>query len=184
MGLPELKADCKLQREQLLDMSLPTDPTELGAWVKNYLANEVWAHQEAVVEEALHLGDAVDELIDTSESVIFPELTAKIVGVIEYGKLICKEVDKFLEDCEDDLTKKRVTEMVKNYRQAAEVVTDEVAESAVPMEEEDADVGEEEVDEASPVEAIDDVAEVADVVDDEDADDEVDDIIDDEAAEG
>ncbi len=130
MGLIELRADCKLQRERILSSKLP-------AGLKEELADNVWPFLEALVEENLGMDDAIGELIDQSDNVLQPELAAAIVGALEMGKMICKEVEALIDEADDDLRKKRVTGMLKQYRLAAEVVTDEVAAATIEMEPED-----------------------------------------------
>lgn len=164
MGLPELRADCKLQRERILGSKLP-------ATLKSELADNLWPFLEALLEENLGMDDAIAELIDQSENVLQPEFAAAIVGALELGKLICNEVDALIKDSDDDLRKKRIAGLLTDYRRAAEVVTDEVAAATVDMEPEEDEEPEDEDD--TPVEipkppAPDDEPEVEPDADDDD----------------
>ncbi len=130
MGLIELRADCKLHSERIMRSKLPDG-------LKNELAENIWPFLEALLEENLGMDEAIGELIDQSENVLQPELAAAIVGALEIGKLLCKETEALIEQTEDDLRKKRITDLLKQYRQAAEIVTDEVAAATVELEPED-----------------------------------------------
>lgn len=127
MGLIELRADAKLQCERIRSSKLPEG-------LKTELADNVWPFLEALLEENLGMDEAIGELIDQSENVLQPELAAAIVGALEMGKIICKEAEALLEQSDDDLRNKRVTDSIKQYRQAAEIVTDEVVASTVDIE--------------------------------------------------
>ncbi len=185
MGLIELRADCKLQRERILASKLP-------AGLKQELADNVWPFLEALVEENLGMDEVIGDLIEQSDNVLQPELAAAIVGALEIGKMICKETESLIDQTEDDLRKKRITDLLKQYRQAAEIVTDEVAAVTVELEpdddetpvevptapesddddddepDDDAEVGDEDENEAEP----EPVVEEEDAVDDDDDDDE------------
>jgi hypothetical protein len=127
MGLIELRADCKLQRERIMASNLPEG-------LKTELADNVWPFLEALLEENLGMDEAIGDLIEQSDNVLQPELAAAIVGALELGKLICKEADALIGQTEDDLRKKRITDLLKQYRQAAEIVIDEVAAATVDLE--------------------------------------------------
>jgi hypothetical protein len=151
MGLAELKADCKVHRDRLLRADLAgLDLAQLTAFVKSELAENLFPLLEGLVEAIQEdvcapldeLDDAVDELIDQSEDVLHPETAAQIVGVIEVGKLLCNEMDMLLAALKDDVRRKRVREMVKAYRQAAEVVTELVVNMTLDDEDEPTKDGE------------------------------------------
>jgi hypothetical protein len=146
MGLSELKADAKVSRKRILAMDLESmDQGALVAFIKSEFANNVYptleamvgAIEEEVVAELNDQGDAIDELIDQSQNILHPELTAKIVGVFETGRLIAMAFDKLIEehpDVIDDVSKTRLTEMTKAYQQAVEVVTEEIVDATVDLE--------------------------------------------------
>lgn len=145
MPLMDLKADAKLNLEAL--------PPDMEPAIRQALEN-VWAWSDAlvdalreeVVEELRLQGEAIDELIDNNDNVLHPELTARIVGVFEIGKLVCNELEKLLATIDDpeivdDLTRKRIDELVSGYRHTAEVVTLEVSEYTVDVDDLLADDG-------------------------------------------
>lgn len=154
MGLSELKADAKVSRQRILRMDLESmDNDALVAFIKSEFANNVYptieamvgAIEEEVVSELNDQGEAIDELIDQSQNILHPELTAKIIGVFETGRLIAIALDKLLEDHPDvidEVSKKRIVEMTGAYQQAVEMVTEEVVDSTVDLggdDEEDGD---------------------------------------------
>jgi hypothetical protein len=133
MGLAELRADGRLNRDRVLRAELPDVDTE---WCKREFADNVWPFleelvrcvQEDVVEEVRDLGEAIDEIIEREHSMLHPELAAMIIGVFEAGKLVCVELEKAIADSEDELAKKRITELMHAYLQGAEIVSERVAE--------------------------------------------------------
>ena len=160
MGLSELKADAKVSRQRILRMDFEAmDNAALAAFIKSEFANNVYptleamvgAVEEEVVAELNDQGEAIDELIDQSQNILHPELTAKIVGVFETGRLIALALDKLLEDHPeviDEVSKKRIADMTAAYQQAVEVVTEEVVDSTVDLGPDDEDEGGEPKEEA------------------------------------
>ncbi len=146
MGLSELRADATLNRERLHRAALEgLTHEELATFVKGELADNLWpwleafsqAVDEEVVAELADQGDAIDELIDQSNNILHPEMTAKIVGVFESGKLLCLALEKLLADhpdVVDEMSKKRLTEMSKRYQQLVEMCTNELADITVDLE--------------------------------------------------
>ncbi|MBG7606160.1 MAG: hypothetical protein IZT58_16275 [Actinobacteria bacterium] len=157
MGLSELKADAKVSRQRILRMDFEAmDNASLAAFIKSEFANNVYptleamvgAVEEEVVAELNDQGEAIDELIDQSQNILHPELTAKIIGVFETGRLIALALDKLLEDHPDvidEVSKKRIADMTGAYQQAVEVVTEEVVDATVDLgpDDEDEDEGDE-----------------------------------------
>lgn len=133
MGMIQLQADVAMNIEALpdeMDASVKQAFENLWAWN----AALVEAMREEVVEELRLQGDAIDELIDQSENVLHPEMTAKIVGLFELGKLICQEFDKMLKgESVDDVTRKRLMTLTDQYRKAANLLTIEVTEITVDL---------------------------------------------------
>lgn len=120
--LQSLKADCNVRREAVLRSSSldPATRTELAENLYPLLD----ALFELVIDELDQQGAAIEELIDQSDNVLHPELTAKIIGVFELGKAICLEAEVLLEKSDvDDLAKKRFTAVINEYRRAAEETT-------------------------------------------------------------
>ena len=152
MGLAELRADAKLNRERLLRMDHEgMESEQLAKVIKSELADNVWpwlqalvgAVDEEIVAELADQGEAIDELIDQSQNILHPELTGKIMGVFGTGKIIALALDKLLEDHPDlldELSRKRLGEMTRGYMQTAEIVSQEVIDSTIELEpEEDAE---------------------------------------------
>jgi hypothetical protein len=130
MGLAELKADAKLLREQ--------NPAHADIYAMFEGMIEAAEETDAVVED---LSDAVDELIDQNGDVLHPETAAKVIGLVELGKLLAKELDAALVKFKfDDLSKKRIRQMVKAYRAGAEIVGEIIAEVTLPIEPEPEEV--------------------------------------------
>jgi hypothetical protein len=145
MGLAELKADAKLLREQYAqgegDMDMRRELADNVLPLLMQILDGVIANDAEVRDEVADLGEAVDDLIDDTGDVLHPETTTKIVGVIEIGKLLAGELAALVvaKDANgkpklDDLTRKRVAELVKTYRQGAEVVSAMLVEITMPVE--------------------------------------------------
>jgi hypothetical protein len=140
MGLAELKADCELHRKRLLDSKLPES-------IKGELAGNLWPFMDSLIDEFEMLAGAVDDLLEDQENILQPEFTARIIGVFNHGAVVCQELATLVESLDDELKKKRLLELIANYRQNAQVVANEVAAvtTDIEMDEED---GEDEADES------------------------------------
>lgn len=176
MGLAELRADAKLNRERLLRLDIESmDSEQLAKVIKTELADNVWpwlhalvgAVDEEIVAELADQGEAIDELIDQSQNILHPELTGKIVGVFGTGKIIALALDQLLADHPDlldELSRKRLGEMTRGYMQTAEIVTQEVVDATIELEPEpDEDDAQGEDDPQPPLT---EVAPTSDVIDD------------------
>jgi len=137
MGLPEVRAELKLLRDQYA-------ATEDAIDVKRELAENllplfdllcaaIASDQDEIRDELGDIGAAVDDLIDDTGDVLTPETTTKIVGVLEVGKLLTKELVALLPKL-DDVGKKRVAALVKTYRTGTEVVIALLTEITLPVE--------------------------------------------------
>lgn len=187
MGLAELRADAKLERERIA--ALPMDQfdakrelTENILPLLEGLAEAIAQDNEARDEVIESLAQDVDDLVDQSGDVLHPETTAKILGMFEAGKLLANELEKAINKF-DDVTKKRIRFLIRSYRQGVEVVgsivqeitmapdeIEDVAEAQTGTEEEEGEEGDEE-------EGEEDGEEDADDADDEEDDEEPDDNI-------
>lgn len=139
LDLQSLKADCNVRREAVdrVFENVP-DLAALSDLVKREFANNLYPLLDqcfgVVVEELDAQGEAIEDLIDQSENVLHPEFTAEIVGVFEIGKVICTEIEKFVSDA-DEITKKRITELVTAFRRCAEKTTQSCQSFTVDLEE-------------------------------------------------
>lgn len=136
MALADLKQDLASHRERLSKLKLDgMAPEKFAAVMKMELVENVFPLFEALVEsiedEVLvqvdELGQAVDELIDQSEDVLHPETAAQILGVLEVGNLIAKELESALArlkelEADDELERKRATDLIIAYRQAHPII--------------------------------------------------------------
>lgn len=142
MGFAELKADAKLLREgyqALKDSSTLDARYELAENILPLfegLCDAVDEKLADVEEEIADQGEALDELIDQSSDVLHPETATKILGVFEIGKLLANELERAIAKG-DDVTKKRVRELIKTYRQGAEVMSEVITEITMPIEPDD-----------------------------------------------
>lgn len=138
MGLQEIKADARvlgerLQKMPIVDIDFRHELTENVLPLFEGLCN---ALEEEVVVRVDDLEEAIDELMDQSTDVLHPETSAKIIGVVEFGKQLATELEQLIAKGKlDDLTKKRVKDLVKTYRQGAQIVTDIVTEITIPLDE-------------------------------------------------
>lgn len=133
MGLAEVKADAVLAREQLLKMT-DLDPIKLRTQLTENILPLFEGLVDAVAEELGAMGGDIDELdqvveqlIDETGEIISPETGAKIVGLVEIGKVLADELEGLLAKV-DDLSKKRVRQLIKSYRQGAQIVAELVTE--------------------------------------------------------
>lgn len=145
MGLAELRADAKLHRERIAKMKLADLPPEkLGAVLKLELVENIFPMFEGLVDAleedygtALDdLNTAVDQLIDQSSDLLQPQTAAQILGVFELGKLLANELEALAKQA-DDVSRKRIAELVLTYRRGAEVVGTLVA--GITLDEDDED---------------------------------------------
>lgn len=144
MGLAEVKADTKVVRDQLLKLvgeqltpeALKHELTENVLPLFEGLVDAVTEELTDIADEVADQGDALDTLIDASGDVLHPESAAKIVGLAEVGKALADELEKLLPKA-DDLQKKRLRQLVKSYRQGAEVVIAMVNEITLEDDDED-----------------------------------------------
>lgn len=149
MGLSELKADCKTQRQRLAKLS-PGDIDARLELLDNILPlfeGLIDTIQDDVVSDVADLAGAVDELIDQSSDVLHPETTAKILGVFEVGKLICSELEAMIQGL-DDVSKKRIVELTDGYREGVEIMTEVLAECTLDADQMDSDDEESDEDES------------------------------------
>lgn len=135
MGLAEFKADAKLARERILgltnsEIDLKHELTENILPLFEAMCDAI---DEDVVADLDGLSDAVDELIDQAEDVLHPETAAKLMGVLELGKLLAKELQAVLPRC-DEVTRKRGKALIKGYLQGFEVMKAEITEITIPDE--------------------------------------------------
>ncbi len=140
MGLPELRADVKLLRDQYAQ---GTDALDLRRELSENLLPLLTSILEGIAEEhgkladeVVDLGEAVDDMMDDTGDVLHPETTTKIVGLIEAGKLLANELGALLPKL-DDVAKRRVAQIVKTYKQGAEVVLAMLVEITMPVDAED-----------------------------------------------
>lgn len=137
MGLAEVKADAKLRGADLSKASTLEGVAtldQLKAWLRAELVDNVYPMFEGVVaavqediEPALdELAEAVDELMDQADEILHPPSAAKIIGVFELGKALAVELEALIARA-DDVTRKRVGDLIKLYRQSAEVASEMVA---------------------------------------------------------
>lgn len=148
MGLDEVKADCRLVREQL--MKLTGEALTIEA-IKHELTENLLPLFEgfidATVEELDEMstdvadqGEALDALMDGTGDMLQPETGAKLIGFIELSKAVAAELTALLPKV-DDLAKKRVRVLLKNFDQAVTLVTNVVTEITFDKEEDDAPQG-------------------------------------------
>lgn len=147
MGLAELRADARLHRERLLKVNWNTMATaDVVKVIKTELAENIWpflhelfgAIDEELAEPIADLGEAIDEMIEREESSIHADLAAMIIGVFEHGKLMANELEKLLPAA-DEVTRKRLGEMIHAYRQGATIVTERVVEVTIEIDDEGGD---------------------------------------------
>lgn len=142
MGLAEIRADIQLAREQIAAVETAED-------LKAQLLNNVLPLMEGLVDgtrdeftrrdEVLQaVIDDVDHLMDESDDVLQAETTAEILGVFEIGKLLANELETLVKKA-DEITKKRVTALIKSFRQASIVMGEKLAEITIPIEADDLD---------------------------------------------
>lgn len=142
MGLAEIRADIQLAREQIAAVETAED-------LKAQLLNNVLPLMEGLVDgtrdeftrrdEVLQaVIDDVDHLMDESDDVLQAETTAEILGVFEIGKLLANELETLVKKA-DEITKKRVTSLIKSFRQASIVMGEKLAEITIPIEVDDPD---------------------------------------------
>lgn len=153
MALAELKADTKINSQRLrsLDVS-KMDRNELAKFVKVELAENVWPWLEGLVEavqeehgkleeEIESLDEAVEGLEeDASDDALHPETAQQILGVLTLGRQIAIEITPALQGkALDEMKRKRLAKMVKQFRQAVEIVAEIVVAVTVQPDEEDDD---------------------------------------------
>jgi hypothetical protein len=135
MGLAELRADAKLVRERLAAQADIDIKHELTENVLPLFEALVDAIHGDVVEPLADLEETVDQIVDQSSDVLHPETAARIAGVIELGKSLAGELEALLSAGKvDDVSKKRIKQLVRTYRQGAEVAGNIIAEITIPLE--------------------------------------------------
>jgi len=153
MGLAELKADAVLLRERFAKMSGTDEGKnvdlafELAENILPMFEGLVDAINEEIVEEVADLGEAVDELVDQSGDVLHPETAVRILQVFEMGSMLANELEKMFPKL-DEISRKRVKQAVKAYRQGAQVIGEVIAEITMPVdpdEPDDAEPGDEDL---------------------------------------
>lgn len=120
--LDALIADFRLRRKALKERPI-TSFEQLNA----ELCNNFYPCMEALAEEIREVDAVIQEVVEQQESYIDPELVAQILQTLALGEALAREVEKLLLD---DLTKKKLEEIIKAYRHSAEVTTMGVADAA------------------------------------------------------
>jgi hypothetical protein len=120
--LQSLKADCKIRAEMVEKSSIPDDIKRELSRNLYPLLEQITAH---IADELDAQGEALEELIDQSDNILHPEMTAQILGVFELGKVICAQLEAAVAEA-DDVTKKRISDLIMTYRRAVEATTEAV----------------------------------------------------------
>lgn len=140
MGIAELKADAKIYLERL--GTIEPDKLDLKTELRDNviplfqgLCQHVEQQEAEIALELADLADAVDELIDQSDEILHPETSAKIVGVVELGKIVAAELDSLTNMVTDDMRRRKLRAMIASYRQGAEIVIDMIQQMTLDPEE-------------------------------------------------
>lgn len=135
--LDRVAADAVLVRKRLAKL----DPSKID--LKTELADNLYPILEGLVDavkkrladvedEVADLGEQVDEMNDQVGEVLHPETAGQIVEVFTLGDLLASELEQLMPKL-DDLTKKRVRQIVKSYRQGVVVISQVLAEITMPV---------------------------------------------------
>lgn len=155
MGLAEIKADSKLNRQRIaaIDFS-KMDRAALAKFIKDELVENVWPFLEGLVEatqgEMKAIDEAVGELDEAvevleqggdDEEALHEETAQQILGVLTLGRQIAIEIGPVLAKggTLDEIKRKKIARMVKVFRQSVEVVAEVIVALTVKPEEEPAD---------------------------------------------
>lgn len=120
--LDALIADFRLRRKALKER-----PITSFEQLNNELCNNFYPSMEALAEEIHEVDAVIQEVVEQQESYIDPELAAQILQTIALGEALAREAEKLPLD---DLTKRKIEEIIKAYRHSAEVTTMGVADAA------------------------------------------------------
>jgi len=140
MGIAELKADAKIYLERIgtiepAKLDLKTELKENIIPLFQSLFDYEEERDDEVALELADLAEAVDELIDQSDEILHPETSAKIVGVVELGKIVAAELDGLSNMITDDMRRRKLRAMIASYRQGAEIVIDMIQKMTLDPEE-------------------------------------------------
>jgi hypothetical protein len=137
MGLAEVKADIKLARDQIANVSsLDELKQQLLDNVLPLMEGMVEATNEGLAEQAGLLDSVmteVEQLQDDNGDVLMPETLATILAVFDLGRQVATELEGLLKKA-DDVTKKRALGLIRAFRQQAIVVSEELAEITIAIE--------------------------------------------------
>lgn len=120
--LDVLIADFRLRRK-----ALEKQPIESLEQLNNELCKNLYPCMEALAEEIREVDAVIQEVVEQQESYISSELTAQILQTIALGEAVAREVEKLVLD---DLTKRKMEEIIKAYRHSAEITTMGVADAS------------------------------------------------------
>jgi len=161
MGLAEIKADSKINRQRIaaIDFS-KMDRAALAKFIKDEFVENVWPYLEGLVEAAQgemkaleeavgELDEAVEVLEDgDDEDALHPETAQQILGVLQLGRQIAIDIGPVLKGGKlDEIKRKKLVKMVAAFRQAVEVVA-EIVVAVTVKPDEDAEPGDPANDEA------------------------------------
>jgi hypothetical protein len=83
----------------------------------------------------------IQELIETTEDVIHPELAGLIIGTLEIGGGICQILKSTDVKIENDLIKKKLDKLMLEYQRSAVLAIQRVAEVTIDTDDEETDDG-------------------------------------------
>ena len=133
MSFEALKKDAEQHRKRLL-------LADIDQTVKTELALNVWPWLEKAAD-AIHAefeeqGAAIASLIEDEGTAIEPELAGRIIGLLTIGAELTVALESILPNL-DDVSRKRLEELITVFRADAGPVIQAVQESTIDIDDDD-----------------------------------------------
>jgi hypothetical protein len=152
--MDSLIADFKLSMKRLKDTPLKT-PED----VTKELRFNVYPSMIALAEQIAEVDDVIQEVVEQQDSYVQPDLAAQILSTVAAAGMLAEEVKRALPAL-DDLTRKKLLDLIRAFEHSAEITVTHVAEATVEEytpgddenEDEDEDDENEDDEEKTPVE--------------------------------